>query len=584
MTMLNSKHVIVVLLLIAGLGACSSKPEHSDPKLTIISVIGTNDLHGAILPVDGYGGLGVFSGYVNNLRARRAADGGAVMLIDAGDMWQGTLESNLGEGAAVVQAYNALGYDAATIGNHEFDYGPTGPQSTPTSESDDARGALKARIAEANFPVLSANLIDENTGKPVDWTNTSPSAMVDVAGISVGIVGVITRGAFARTHSLNIKGLRIDPLVSSIQREAEQLRRNGATVVIVTAHAGSACREFLDPDDLDSCLMEGEILQVAQQLPAGLVDIIVAGHVHKGIAHNINGISVISSYSRGTAFGRVDLAVDRVQMAITNRSVFPPEAICEFRAEGSTDCSDDPQTSPRARYAGAVIARDKNIEAAIAPAIANVKQYKERKLPIVVEPGFTRSTTPESALGNLLTDAILESAADADVAIHNAVGGIRANLTPGPLTYGSIYEVFPFDNRMVMLTISAAELRAVFANQFRKRRWDASVAGLSVAAECRGSELVVSMYRSNGSSVADQEQLLIATTDFVATGGDNIFTPIMPPGGFAIDPDAPLFRHNLVAWFSKLEGSLRLTDFYDPAAPRFDLPGPTPITCTGDAT
>jgi len=73
--MLNSKHVVVVLFLIAGLGACSSKPEHSDPQLTIISVIGTNDLHGAILPVDGYGGLGVFSGYVNNLRARRAADG-----------------------------------------------------------------------------------------------------------------------------------------------------------------------------------------------------------------------------------------------------------------------------------------------------------------------------------------------------------------------------------------------------------------------------------------------------------------------------------------------------------------------------
>src|SRR4051794_36476840 len=77
-----------------------------------LSLIGANDLHGGILPADDVGGLALFGGYVKNLRAARARDGGAVLLIDAGDMFQGTLESNLTEGASVIAAYNALGYAA----------------------------------------------------------------------------------------------------------------------------------------------------------------------------------------------------------------------------------------------------------------------------------------------------------------------------------------------------------------------------------------------------------------------------------------------------------------------------------------
>ena len=88
------------------------------------------------------------------------------MLVDAGDMFQGTLESNLGEGAAVVRAYNALGYDAAALGNHEFDFGPVGPAPAPRTPADDARGALKARAAEAKFPLLVANIADAASGEP----------------------------------------------------------------------------------------------------------------------------------------------------------------------------------------------------------------------------------------------------------------------------------------------------------------------------------------------------------------------------------------------------------------------------------
>src|SRR5918996_29833 len=124
-----------------GIASVASVGQSTEKPLTL-SIVGTNDLHGGILPRDGRGGLALLSGYIKNLRAARARDGGAVLVIDGGDMFQGTLESNLAEGAPVVAAYNAIGYTAAAVGNHEFDFGPVGPPSVPTSATDDARGAL----------------------------------------------------------------------------------------------------------------------------------------------------------------------------------------------------------------------------------------------------------------------------------------------------------------------------------------------------------------------------------------------------------------------------------------------------------
>ncbi|MCH9695322.1 MAG: hypothetical protein K0U72_12500 [Gammaproteobacteria bacterium] len=137
---------------------CTTPDQRSDETL-VISLIGLNDVHGQLLPDADKAGLTTISGYVDALREVRAADG-AVLLIDAGDMWQGTIESNLNEGAAVVDAYNAMGVAAAAIGNHEFDFGPAGPAPIPESETDDPRGALKARASEADFPLLAANLIE----------------------------------------------------------------------------------------------------------------------------------------------------------------------------------------------------------------------------------------------------------------------------------------------------------------------------------------------------------------------------------------------------------------------------------------
>ena len=139
-----------------------------------LSIVGTTDLHGRVFPDDGRGGLALLGGYLRNLREARAADGGAVLLLDAGDTFQGGIASDISEGALVVDAYNALGYDALAIGNHEFEYGAietaSGDGGTP-----DMRGALKAAAARARFPFLAANLIDTATGRRVEWSNVRPS-------------------------------------------------------------------------------------------------------------------------------------------------------------------------------------------------------------------------------------------------------------------------------------------------------------------------------------------------------------------------------------------------------------------------
>src|SRR5512138_3894928 len=215
------------LLIALCLALCASSLSAQRSSTVTISVIATTDLHGGVLARGDRGGLALLGGYVRNVRAARMQDRGGVLLVDSGDMFQGTLESNLGEGAAVIAAYNALGYAAAALGNHEFDFGPVGPATVPVRPDDDPRGALKARAAQARFPFLATNVVDTKTGRPVAWPNVRPSVMVTVAGIRVGILGVASAGTAHATMPANVAGLAFEPLTKAVSREARRLRARG---------------------------------------------------------------------------------------------------------------------------------------------------------------------------------------------------------------------------------------------------------------------------------------------------------------------------------------------------------------------
>lgn len=558
--------------LVAGLllcGACAAPPAGPAAAPVTIAVIGTNDVHGQLLPGEGRGGLVTLSGYVDALRGSGQVD--AVLLLDAGDMWQGTLESNLDEGASVVAAYNALGFAAAAIGNHEFDFGPAGPASVPATASDDARGALRQRAREADFPLLAANLKDAEGQQPPAWDNVHASAMVELAGIDVGIVGVMTEKAMSATVASNVGGLEVTPLATAVQREAEALRRAGAELLVVTAHAGGRCSEFQDPDDLSSCDLGGEIFALAAALPPGLVDHIVAGHVHQALAHEVNGISITSNESRAPTFGRVDFTVAPDGTSERSR-LYPPTALCPYESTSNGRCAwadpGDGSVQP-ARYAGAEIAPDAEVLAIAGQAHAAAEQQKSQPLGVVLAEPFTLKGNPESALGNLVTGALLESF-EADVAIHNVHGGLRAVLPAGELEFGSVYEMFPFDNRVVVIELSGRELRDVIRAQIGKGRTRAGIAGIRVAAECTRRGVDVAIRRDSGEPVKDEDRVRVIANDFLALGGDDILLPVLPDGGFAIDDSMPRVRDVLVHWFRHQE-RLHPGDFSPGAGPRWQL-------------
>ena len=107
------------------------------------------------------------------------------------------------------------------------------------------------------------------------------------------------------------------------------------------------------------------------------------------------------------------------------------------------------------------------------------------------------------------------------------------------------------------------------------------LSGVRVRVTCEGGAPVVALMRPNGAPVADGERLLVATTDFLATGGDSIFTPVTPPSGFALVHDIGLVRDIVVDSLRKRGGTLREDQLVDPANPRWVLPGRPPVTCRG---
>ena len=459
----------LAVILWISLTGCDEQSDTGEPgsDLIVLSIVGTNDVHGELVPKQFKGGLTTFSGYITALRSAREEDGGAVLLIDAGDMWQGTLESNVTEGATVVEAFNELAYTAAAIGNHEFDFGPVGESAVPESSADDPQGALRQRATEAQFPILGANIIDASTGEVVDWDNVMPSILIETAGIKVGIVGVVTAQALQTTLAANTVGLEIESLSETIIRESTELRAIGADIVIVTAHAGSRCTEFHDPLDLSTCNHNEEIFLVAKALPAGLVDLIVAGHSHGGIAHIVNGIAVTSAFAKTYAFSRVDFSIDRGTNKVVRRDVYPPQVNCPAFDVSTGDCvwvSTETTATTTARYEGRTVEPLTSIVEIADRARAYVANIKQEKLGVTLETPITLDGNPESSLANLMLDAQLASI-DADITIDNVSGGIRADLPAGELTYGSVFEILPFDNRVVILDISGREVRKIIAKQ-----------------------------------------------------------------------------------------------------------------------
>ena len=188
---------------------------------------------------------------------------GAFLVISSGDMWTGPAISTVLEGKSMVDVMNALGYRAATLGNHDFDFG---------------QDVIRQRRQEANFPFLGANIRVRSTGDLPDYLE--PYTLIDVNAIRVGILGVTTVETPVDTRPANVEDLEFRPYAEALEKYVPEIRAAGADLIIVAGH------------------MCGTELEALADTAAALgVAVIAGGHCHARINEVLDGVRLIESES-----------------------------------------------------------------------------------------------------------------------------------------------------------------------------------------------------------------------------------------------------------------------------------------------
>ncbi len=500
-------------IFLAGPVFLARSAEEAAPAPPVkLVVIGTSDFHGALehshaKVVGGrqVGGIDIIGAYIQALRATHP---GGVVLLDAGDLYQGTLLSAASEGRAVIEFYNDMGYDAVAVGNHEFDFGPVGYHSTPSGPDEDPLGVIKARVGEAKFPFLAGNIYDKAKNKPVEWKNLSGYTILERRGIKIGVIGMTSADTPLITHPANIRTLEFKPLLPTLRRLLPEVCSRGATVIIVVVHAGIGVDEKTGK-------AIGPAADLARALKPGEVDLILSGHQHTPFAARVNAIPVIQPWPKGIAFVRADLVVDRATGRVLQDHVVIYENTFFFR----TDRNGQPPT-----YAGQVIR----------PLPGYLKKLKKFKRGIVhlerirlgrATEAMKCNAPLDSPVGNLVTDAMRAMDISIDVAMYNS-GGIRASIPKGVITFGHVYEAVPFDNNLVKLTMTGAQIREVVEHGLAATYGVMEISGLEVTFDPdapQGARCVSISITRTGDELDEDKLYTVATNEFVMNGGDGYY-------------------------------------------------------------
>jgi 5'-nucleotidase len=463
----------------------SATDVHSAPQLTPplpkgtprLRIIATNDFHGALEPrPDAAGVVRGGAAYVASViesAERECAPECVTLIVDGGDMFQGTPASNLAYGRPVVDYYNRMGYAASALGNHEFDWG------TDT---------LQARMRQAHYAILGSN-VRFTDGRDVPWIRDD--TMVTRGKTRIGIIGFATVTTPTQTRAANVVGLRFDEPAPIVSARAKALRARGADVIVVIAHSGAFC----NATGMDAC--QGEIVEFARALTEK-VDAIVSAHTHTLVDYSVGGIPIVQARSSGRAVAVIDIPlVDGKPAGI------PHEEVRDVV---------DSATRPVA-----------SIDSLVKTATASVSGFVNRK---VAEVAATYDREGEQyPLGNLIADA-QRWAGKGDLAIMNN-GGIRANLQAGTATYGSLFEIQPFGNTLYRITMTGAQLRAYLERIVTRDPPRYHISGVTIRYNpaSPAGKRIVSIAFPAGRSLVDSAQYDVIVNDFMATGGEGMGPP-----------------------------------------------------------
>jgi 5'-nucleotidase len=156
--------------------------------------------------------------------------------------------------------------------------------------------------------------------------------------------------------------------------------------------------------------------------------------------------------------------------------------------------------------------------------------------------------------------------------MHRTNTSVRADLPAGELKFGSVYEMDPFDNQIAVIELSGAELRQVISEQAHQGRFRVNFSGMNVRVTCTNRNMAIDMQLMNGQEIEDQQLVSIAVVNYLALGGDRVFSSVMPAGGYDLQLDGPLSRDLVIAWLQQRGGSINASDFSTDDNPKWTMP------------
>lgn len=429
-----------VAILLAGCTASKWEPN----KTYHLTVLHTNDHHGRFWQNrDGEYGMAARKTLVDRIRKEVKAEGGSVLLLSGGDINTGVPESDLQDAEPDFKGMSRIGYDAMALGNHEFD--------NPLS-------VLMQQKKWANFPMLSANIYDKDTGKRL----FQPYAIFNKQGIKIAVIGLTTEDTAKIGNPEYIEGLDFRDPTKEAKKVIDELEQTEHPDVIIAAtHMGHY------PNAHYGVNAPGDVT-MARGLPTGALDMIVGGHSQDPVCMEKpnfrirdykpgeackpdfqNGTWIVQAYEWGKYVGRADYTFKNGKLELESYELIPVNLVKKVEVDGEE----------KKVFVQAEIPKDEKMVEFLTP-------YQEKgQAQLNVKIGATDAKLEgdrkvvrfhQTNLGHLIAEAQRERA-NADFGIMNS-GGVRDSIPAGDITYKDVLKVQPFANAVTVTEMKGSDL------------------------------------------------------------------------------------------------------------------------------
>lgn len=399
--------------------------------------------------------------------------------------------------------YNSRCNIVGTLGNHEFDEGVAELKRLLDGGNHVNGPFLQENYRGANVPYINANVVNSETND----TLLPPYVIKRLQGFPIAFIGAVLKETPTIVTPSGVAGVKFLDEAEAINRLVPELQRQGIRAIVVSIHQGARQNFYDGPTQDDRKDISGPIADIISRLDSE-IDIVVSGHAHgftNQLVSNAEGKQILltQAFSRGTAYADIDIAIDPASKDIVEKSA---RVLTTWADEG-------PGLAPNA----AIAAMTEQAAASVAPLVNLVVGSTSGAI--------TRSENAagESALGNLIADA-QRSATATDFSFMNP-GGIRADLSAGEITWGELFTLQPFNNDLVTMTLSGAQIHTLLEQQWlgqsRPRILKTSGIEYTWDASAADGAKISNITTADGTALDPSASYSVTVNSFIASGGDN---------------------------------------------------------------